>query len=124
MTLADLVDNVMLRQRVSFIPVMERGVLLGHMDSAVLNGIDRENWSNTHVGDVYVALSDDTIIPSNMPVTELFERIAASGQRKFLVVDERRLAGVITTADLTRYLALVQELGRRAGYAEPPRSRR
>ncbi|MEX0338084.1 MAG: site-2 protease family protein [Arenibacterium sp.] len=116
MTLSELVNQVMLHNRVSFVPVLENGVLLGHIDTTVLSGIDRENWANTHVGDVFVGLAESTTIPSTMQVTDLFDQIATTGQRKFMVVDDRKLAGVVTTADLTRYLALVHDFGRQISH--------
>ncbi len=111
-TLAELVNQVMLGNRVSFVPVVEQGVLLGHIDSVVLASIDREHWADTHVGDVFVDLAHSAIVAPTMPVTDLFGRIAETGQRKFLVVEDAKLVGVITLADLGRYLALVNDLGR------------
>lgn len=110
-TLAELVNQVMLRRRVSFIPVMEGSVLLGHIETSVLSGMDRENWANTQVGDVFINVSGDTTIDLTTPVIDLLSRIAASGQRKFMVIDRGRLVGIITLADLVRYLALVKEVG-------------
>ncbi|WP_299832177.1 site-2 protease family protein [uncultured Roseobacter sp.] len=104
MTLSEFVNRIMLRHNVSFVPVVEDGVLLGHMDQAVLAGIDRENWANTRVGDVFAGLDDQVSISGEMPVQDLMARIADTGRRKFLVVDGHRLMGVISLADLTRYL--------------------
>ncbi|WP_195822680.1 site-2 protease family protein [Roseobacter sp. MH60115] len=104
MTLSEFVNRIMLRHNVSFVPVVEDGVLLGHMDQAVLAGIDRENWANTRVGDVFAGLDDQVSISGEMPVQDLMARIADTGRRKFLVVDGHRLMGVISLADLTHYL--------------------
>ncbi|WP_300019868.1 site-2 protease family protein [uncultured Roseobacter sp.] len=106
MTLSEFVNRIMLRHNVSFVPVVEDGVLLGHMDQAVLAGIDREHWSNTRVGDVFAGLDGQASISGEMPVQDLMVRIADTGRRKFLVVDGHQLMGVISLADLTRYLRL------------------
>lgn len=106
MTLSEFVNRVMLRHNVSFVPVVEEDVLLGHMDQAVLAGIDRENWASTRVGDVFAGLDGQASISSEMPVQDLMALIAETGRRKFLVVDENRLVGVISLADLTRYLRM------------------
>ncbi|WP_299784164.1 site-2 protease family protein [uncultured Roseobacter sp.] len=106
MTLSEFVNRIMLRHNVSFVPVVEDGVLLGHMDQAVLAGIDREHWSNTRVGDVFAGLDGQASISGEMPVQDLMARIADTGRRKFLVVDGHQLMGVISLADLTRYLRL------------------
>lgn len=106
LTLSELVNHVMLARGVSFVPVVERHNLLGHIDRGVLSRIDRENWGRTLVGDVFVGLEDEANVSPKTPVSELLETIAATGRRKFLVVADRELAGVITLADLTRYLSL------------------
>ncbi len=103
-TLSTLVNQIMLRHGVSFVPVLEGRVLLGHIDQSVLSGIDRENWDNTRVGDVFVDLADDVLIPPELPVPELLGVISRTGRRKFMVVLDHQLLGVITLADLTRYL--------------------
>ncbi len=110
-TLAALVNQIMLRRRVSFVPVLEDGVLLGHIDASVLAGMDRENWANTQVGDVFISLSSETTTGPETSVTDLLARIAASGQRKFMVVEAGRLRGIVTLADLVRYLALMKDVG-------------
>ena len=111
-TLATLVNRIMLAKRISFVPVVENGTLLGHIDIDVLAGIDRENWANTTVGDVFVGLGDSECLSPDFPVPELFERIAKTGRRKFMVVDKGRLVGVISLSDLTRHLALMSSLGK------------
>ncbi|GGX66016.1 peptidase M50 [Tateyamaria omphalii] len=111
-SLSALVNQVMLPNRISFVPVVEEGALLGHMDTRVLIGIDRENWSNTTVGDVFVDLDPDCCVASDLLVFDLFERIAKTGQRKFIVVEGRSLRGVISLSDLTRHLGLLASLGK------------
>ncbi|APX12020.1 site-2 protease family protein [Tateyamaria omphalii] len=111
-TLAALVNQVMLAHRVSFVPVVEGGRVLGHIDADVLQGIDRENWANTTVGDVFVEVGETVCVAPDMPVLELLERIADTGQRKFMVLDEGHLVGVVSLSDLTRQLGLLTRIGK------------
>jgi len=111
MTLDDLVNRVMLQHRISFVPVVEDGALLGHIDTAVLGGIDRENWASTRVDDVFTTLDRAAKVRSDMPIRDLMSHIAKTGRRKFLVTDNHALLGVITLADLTAYLNLSELLG-------------
>lgn len=106
MTLSEFVNQIMLRERVSFVPVTEGEVLLGHMDQSVLSGIDRENWANTRVGDVFVGLDQSVMTEPKVNAQDLIETIASTGRRKFMVVsDHHNLLGVITLSDLTRFLS-------------------
>ena len=126
MRLSDFVNQILLHDRVNFVPVIENGVLLGHMDQALLAGIDRENWISTRVGDVFEGLDPATTVSPDTPVQDLLARIAETGQRKFLVTGDNRLLGVVTLADLTGYLqlrTLPHDSGRSAGgrRGHPPR---
>jgi Zn-dependent protease/CBS domain-containing protein len=103
-TLAEFVNRIMLHKGVSFVPVLEDGVLLGHIDGSVLSRIDREHWANTRVGDVFVGLDPTELIAPDLAVQDLMAQIAKTGRRKFLVVDDHQLIGVVSLADLTRYL--------------------
>lgn len=104
MSLAALVNQIMLRHNVSFVPVTEGTVLLGHIDRSVLSGIDRENWASTQVGDVFVGLHDAVMVAPETLLPELMERIGQTGHRKFMVVTDHQLQGVITLSDMTACL--------------------
>lgn len=104
MMLSELVDQVISRKHLTFIPVVEDDVLLGRIDLSVLSGIERENWSTTRVGDVFVGLNQCATIRADVPLENMFETIAKTGRRKFLVMSDHRLVGVITFADLAHHL--------------------
>lgn len=115
--LSEYVNQIMLQKHVTFVPVLEGDVLLGHMDPSVLAGIDRENWANTRVGDVYVGLEQGVMIDADTPIQDLLDVISNTGQRKFLVVSDHVLLGVISLSDLTRFLSsadLDQQLHKKA----------
>ena len=104
MILSEFVNQIMLQKHVTFVPVTEDGVLLGHIDSSALSRIDRENWVNTRVGDVFVGLDSDVMTGADVPVQDLLDTISRTGRRKFLVVSDHDLLGVISLSDLTRHL--------------------
>ena len=104
-TLAALANQIMLKHGISFLPVVEGKVLLGHIDWSVLARIDRENWANTRVGDVFVGLDASAIVRPDMHVQKLFEMIQSTGRRKFMVVEDHDLRGVVTLSDLAKHLS-------------------
>lgn len=104
-TLADFANHTLLERGLSFVPVVEDGVLLGHIDRAMLAAIDRDNWADTRVGDVFAGLEPGTTTPPETTVQALMERISNSGRRKFLVTRGTQLAGVVSLADLTSFLS-------------------
>lgn len=103
-TLAGLVNTVMLAKGVSFVPVLDDGILLGYIDRTVLIGIERENWASTRVGDVFVGPDEKNCVAPDLPIQDLMTHIAKTGGRKFLVASGHALRGVISLADLTQYL--------------------
>lgn len=104
MTLSAFVNQIMLPHHVSFVPVVADGVLIGQIDKEMLAAIDRENWTNTRVGDVFAGLEDAATIPPDMTVPTLLEQVARTGKRKFLVVKGHALLGVVTLANLIGHL--------------------
>ena len=109
-SLADLVNLIMLPNRVSFVPVVDQDEVIGHIDTVVLAKIDRENWGNTQVGDVFVALDPEGVVSPDGSAPDILRRFAETGRRKLLVVEGRRLKGVVTLSDLSRFLGLLSDL--------------
>lgn len=105
-SLSELVNQITLKQHITFVPVVEEDVLLGHIESSILSKIDRENWINTRVGDVFIGLKPQNVISPDMLVHDLLEKISKTGRRKFLVAIDHRLLGVISLSDLTGHLEL------------------
>jgi Zn-dependent protease/predicted transcriptional regulator len=109
-TVSALVDEVMLRYGVSFVPVVENGVALGYVDTATVRGIDRDNWDATRVEDVFVPLAPEMATSPVEPLDRLLERIADTGRRKFIVTDGHQFAGVVTLGDLVAHVGVLREL--------------
>ncbi len=101
-----LVDTVILQKSISFIPVVEEGHLLGYVDAAMVQTIDRENWSDTKLSDIYVASDNSNTFLPDTPMQDIFTQMAKTGRRKILIAKEGRLQGVISFADLMSYLAI------------------
>lgn len=116
-TLSAVVNQTMLQKRVSFVPVIDEGVLLGYVDGDVVSKIDREHWQRTKIGDVYVPLGEDNIVSKDLPADQVMKRMSETGMRKFLVADGQTLLGVITLSDLLGYLAVLQQV--HSGAATP-----
>ena len=109
LTLSEFVNQVMLENQISFAPVVADGVLIGQIDREVLGVIDRENWTNTRVGDVFAGLDVASVVPPDMPVEQLLEQITQTGTRKFLVVADHQLLGIVTLANLIGHLQAKDE---------------
>ena len=111
-TIDELVQDVILKKNIGFVPVVSGTELLGYIDRKILHGVDRNAWDRLTVGDVYAPLSPGNSVAGNFSVTKLIERMQTEGQRKFLVVHERQLLGVISLIDIISYISLEKEFGR------------
>jgi Zn-dependent protease/CBS domain-containing protein len=110
LSLEALANDVFLANAISFAPVVEGETLLGSIDTRTVRRIDRENWPTTTVEDVFESLSDDNTVAPNVSAQHLMERIGRTSRRKFLVVDDRQLAGVVSLSDLVSFLAVSKSL--------------
>lgn len=112
-TLSHLVNRVMLPYRISFVPVVESEELLGYIDAGVIANIDRENWTNTQVDDVFVKLDPEEAVSPDGIAVDVVKRFTETGRRKLLVAEGKHLRGVVTLSDLSRYLDLLSQLHER-----------
>lgn len=110
-SIADLVDDVMLRHGVSFVPVVSGERLLGYVDTAAARSITRQDWAGRRVSEIMVASGPDTTVLPTTPLNEVFRLLAAHPRRKLMVAQGDRLLGVISLSDLMHHLALEQEIG-------------
>lgn len=110
-SIADLVDDVMLRHGVSFVPVLSGEKLLGYVDTAGARSFDRQDWAERGVSEIMVETGPDNTVTPDTPLNQVFKLMASSARRKLLVAEGGRLVGVISLSDLTHHLALEQEIG-------------
>lgn len=110
MSIDALVNSVFLANAVSFAPVVENTVLLGYVDTRMVRRIDRENWHTTTVEDVFESTSNDNCVAPDLAAKTLMERISQTGRRKYLVVRDNALVGVVTLSDFIAYLAVSKNL--------------
>lgn len=110
-TVLSLVENIMLKHNVSYIPILENGKLLGYVDAAMIQTIDRENWPDTKLIDIYIACNENNTSGPEIETSEIFEKMVRTGNRKMLIANGTHLLGVIALADLVSYLAIRQGIG-------------
>lgn len=110
-TLEDLVDRVMLTRGVRFVPVVEGGRLLGHVEAAALRDLDRSTLASREARDILVPVSQETCLPPDMTAEDALTRMTQTGRRKFLVARDGKLLGVLSLTDLMGQVRVLQDLG-------------
>ena len=114
-SIAALVDDVMMRRGVSFVPVLSGETLMGYADTACVRSVAKEDWGSRSVREIMVPAEADNTIAADTPLNEVFKFMAKSARRKLMVIEGRQLVGVISLSDLMHHLALEQEIGSRLG---------
>ena len=105
-----VVNDIFLANAISFAPVVENDILLGYVDTGLVRRIDRENWATTTVDDVVECVSPDNSVGPDLAGKALMDQITRTRRRKYLVVRNRTLLGVITLSDLVAFLAVSRDL--------------
>lgn len=111
MTLADFVDEVVWRARVTTYPVVVDGTPVGLLPFASVAEVPRPRWEETTVEERMVPIAEIPVLGPDVPVADALGDVAGSRLRRALVVADGRLEGILSIADLMRAI----ELGR------PPR---
>jgi Zn-dependent protease len=110
MSLADLIDRVMISEGRSFLPVVDAGTLVGVIDAATIRKVDRSRWPTTTVREIMAPPGPENCIAADAAADTVLQHMARTGRRKLVVVGHGGAAGVITLADLLNYVSLLELL--------------
>jgi len=106
-----LVEEIILKNNKSFVPVVEGDHALGYIDTALAGSIENEDWSNTLVEDIYEPANQLNTTGLSTPMEKVFAKMVSSGRSKLMVVEAGVLLGVLSLSDLMTYLAIRDGLG-------------
>lgn len=110
LTLTEFIDSYVYRYHHKLFPVQDNGRLLGLISTDQLRGIPRAEWPLRKVGATLVPLSDAATVTPDTEALQALARMREQGQSRLLVVENGRLAGMVTAQDLLNYLNLKLEL--------------
>ena len=106
----DVVQDIFLRHGRRAVPVRQDDRLVGIVTPTDIKELPQQKWAQTPVSKImtreplYTVNTDDDL-------NSAFRLIAQHGLNQVLVLDEGRLAGLLSRADVIRQLQLSQELG-------------
>ena len=104
MTLSEVVDRVVWKARYTTYPVVDGSVAVGLLPFATLAGVPRTTWEETHVSDCMLPLQRVLVLDPDAPVIDALPELTGSEVRRALVVEDGRLEGILSIADLLRAL--------------------
>lgn len=109
-TLAELLDGYFYRYHHRLFPVEDNGHLLGAISSREMKRVPRAEWQRRTVGATAVPVSPDNTIGPDADALQALAVMNRTGQPRLLVVQDGRLAGIVSLKDLLDFFALRAEL--------------
>lgn len=111
LTLRDIVDNYFLRRRYNAFPVEdEEGKLLGLVTLSQVKEVERDRWPITRVQDAMKRVCEAVTVRPQDTLAEVLSKLESAGVGRALVVENGRLEGVISRADVVQWLERYQQL--------------
>jgi CBS domain-containing protein len=104
--LGRFVDDVVWRERHTTYPVVEDGSPVGLLPFRAVAQAPRTGWDGTTVGERMLPVDRVPLLTPEEPLADAFRQVASSDVGRGLVVDDRRLVGLLSISDLARALEL------------------
>ncbi len=112
-SVADLVENYFYKHHYKMFPVVADGKLIGCVSTREVSQLPREEWQRQSVGAIAARCTPENSVPPNMDAVDALSRMSRTGASRLLVMENDRLAGILTLKDLLRFLSLKVELEER-----------
>ncbi|NPV03620.1 MAG: site-2 protease family protein [Syntrophaceae bacterium] len=109
-TLQDFVEGYLYRTHHQIYPVVEGGELVGCLTVRSLKDVPRAEWPRRLVGEAAGRCDEATVIGPDADALSVLGMMNETGNSRLLVVDNGRLAGIVTLKDLMEVLALRMEI--------------
>ncbi len=111
LTIRDLVDDFFLRRRYNAFPVEANdGRLLGLITLSQVKQVARDRWPMTRVSEVMMRVSEAPTVRPEDTLADVLSKLEGAGVGRALVVENGRLEGVISRADVAQWLDRYQQL--------------
>ena len=105
LSLEQLANDYLLRQKYVLYPVLDGGVApIGVIGLGQVRKVPREEWSSRRVRDTMAPVNETNTVASTDEVERVMDRLRTSPSKRVLVVDDGRLVGIISPADITEWL--------------------
>jgi Zn-dependent protease len=101
-----LVEDYFHRSFHNMYPVMEDARLIGCVGPKQISAVPRDKWAELTARDLTIPCSKDNTIDVDSDTEAALSLMNKTGNSRLLVVDDGRLAGIVTLKDLSKFLTL------------------
>jgi Zn-dependent protease/CBS domain-containing protein len=106
----DLVEEYIYRHHYKLFPVVDGERLVGCVTTRDVKNLPRDEWDSQTVGAITTACSDDNSVAPSTDAMEALAKMSRTGTSRLMVVDDGKLAGVLTAKDLLRFMTVKMEM--------------
>ena len=104
LSLGQFIDEVAWSRRYTTYPVLEHGSPIGLLAFRSVAAVPRDEWDTRRVRDAMVPFDQVPLLDESQEAFDALAEIAATEVNRGLVVDDGRLAGLLSITDLARAL--------------------
>jgi predicted transcriptional regulator len=110
-SLQDLVEDYIYTYHHKMYPVVQGNTLVGCVTTRQVKDIPRGEWGSRTVGDIASKCSPENTIGPDIDAIKALGVMSRTGNSRLMVVENRRLIGVITLKDIMGFLSIKLDLG-------------
>ena len=109
-SVAQLVDDYVLKHHFKMFPVLDGGRLAGCVTSRDIKAIPKEEWGRETVGQIAERCPPEAVIGPQTDAVKALAIMNQTGLSRLLVAEDGRLVGILTLKDLLAFLSLKVEM--------------
>ena len=109
-TVSDLVEDYFYKYHYKMFPVTEDGILKGSVTTKQIKELPKEQWAIHKVSDIVQSCSEENTILPNTDAMEALSLMNRTGNSRLMVVEGKKLLGVISLKDMLKFMALKLDL--------------
>lgn len=109
-TMRELVEDYVYKHHYKMFPVVEGETLVGCITTRQLREIPKDQWTVKKVGDIARTCSSENMIDPDTDVIKVLSLMNRTGNSRLMVVEEKKLIGLIALKDIMNFLSIKLDL--------------
>ncbi|MDD2672954.1 MAG: site-2 protease family protein [Syntrophales bacterium] len=105
-SLSELVEGYIYRYHHKMYPVVKSGDVLGCITIRQIKSVPKDEWPVRKVGEISSRLSPENTIRPDTGAAEALSLMSRSGNSRLIVLENDRLAGILSLKDMLQFLSL------------------
>ena len=114
-TVARLVSDFVYQSHHKAYPVVQYDRLMGIVSTDQIKTVPPPEWDRRTVHEIMLPCTDDNTIGPDTDVLNAWNRMSRTGKSRLMVVENKKLLGMLALSDLMKFLALKFDLERASG---------